>query len=204
MGGWVVLAALTPPGGSVSAQISRDEGRSWRLHKQIWGPEGPDGCAPPCVAAASYSSMALLGDGPQGARQCTICLFVFLFLFFFWGGAVLSIWTHPSPASGSTQLPLYPSQALPPPINLPPSSPIARLTPPSPHRPSCCQVRSACCSCGTTSRWLCSRASPPSPPSRRERGELLSGQRCSSCWLQEPEPPPPPLPPPPPSVTASG
>jgi hypothetical protein len=41
-------------------KVSRDGGKSWKQHVQVWGATA--GCAPPCVPAASYSSMALLGD----------------------------------------------------------------------------------------------------------------------------------------------
>lgn len=39
---------------------SDDGGRTWRDHSTIWGPKA--GCDKPCVPAASYSSMSILGD----------------------------------------------------------------------------------------------------------------------------------------------
>ena len=42
---------------------SDDHGKSWVRHAQIWGPDA--GCAPPCVAAASYSSLAVLGEDAE-------------------------------------------------------------------------------------------------------------------------------------------
>lgn len=45
---------------TMDIKVSRDGGKSWKQHVQVWGATA--GCAPPCVPAASYSSMALLGD----------------------------------------------------------------------------------------------------------------------------------------------
>ena len=42
---------------------SDDHGKTWVQHAQIWGPNA--GCAPPCVAAASYSSLAVLGEDAE-------------------------------------------------------------------------------------------------------------------------------------------
>ena len=47
-------------------KVSADGGQSWAPHAQIWGDEASaGGCTPPCVPAASYSSMAVLGEGPE-------------------------------------------------------------------------------------------------------------------------------------------
>jgi len=42
-------------------KVSSDGGASWQDHKVIWG-EGVAGCVGKCVPAASYSSMAVLGN----------------------------------------------------------------------------------------------------------------------------------------------
>jgi hypothetical protein len=47
----------------MNIKVSEDDGKSWAQHTQVWGPLA--GCAPPCVAAASYSSLAVLGDEPD-------------------------------------------------------------------------------------------------------------------------------------------
>ena len=44
----------------MNIKVSEDEGQSWQQHATIWGPG--HGCDHPCVPAASYSSMAVLGD----------------------------------------------------------------------------------------------------------------------------------------------
>eukprot|EP00966_Prymnesium_polylepis_P258549 5972083-Prymnesium_polylepis.1 len=44
----------------MNIKVSDDEGVTWQQHTTIWGPG--HGCDPPCVPAASYSSMASLGD----------------------------------------------------------------------------------------------------------------------------------------------
>ena len=36
---------------------------AFNTQAQLWGPEA--GCAPPCVPAASYSSMVVLGEGGE-------------------------------------------------------------------------------------------------------------------------------------------
>lgn len=47
----------------MNIKVSDDEGATWKQHTTIWGPG--HGCDPPCVPAASYSSMAVLDDGPD-------------------------------------------------------------------------------------------------------------------------------------------
>jgi sialidase-1 len=44
-----------------NVKVSSDGGKSWQQHVQLWGPEA--GCKKPCVPAASYSSMQVLGEG---------------------------------------------------------------------------------------------------------------------------------------------
>jgi len=44
----------------MTVKVSADSGQSWAPYTQIWGPK--NGCVPPCVPAASYSSLAVLGD----------------------------------------------------------------------------------------------------------------------------------------------
>ena len=44
----------------MNVKVSEDDGASWRQHAQLWGPDA--GCTHPCVPAASYSSLAVLGD----------------------------------------------------------------------------------------------------------------------------------------------
>ena len=46
---------------TMNIKISKDQGHTWRQHTQIWG-EQAGNCRPPCVPAASYSSMALVGQ----------------------------------------------------------------------------------------------------------------------------------------------
>ena len=43
--------------------VSEDDGATWRLHAHVWGRQA--GCAPPCVPAAGYSSLAVLGESPD-------------------------------------------------------------------------------------------------------------------------------------------
>ena len=57
-------------------KVSRTGGRTWEQHARIWGPGA--GCEPPCVPAASYSSMAVLGEAQDSAvglfymRKCVL------------------------------------------------------------------------------------------------------------------------------------
>ena len=44
----------------MSIKVSDDDGKTWAHHTQIWGPQS--GCPAPCVPAASYSSLAVLGE----------------------------------------------------------------------------------------------------------------------------------------------
>jgi sialidase-1 len=44
----------------MNIKVSDDDGKTWNQHATIWGPG--HGCDKPCVPAASYSSMAVLGD----------------------------------------------------------------------------------------------------------------------------------------------
>jgi sialidase-1 len=44
----------------MNVKASEDGGQTWRQHTQLWGVSA--GCEPPCVPAASYSSMSVLGD----------------------------------------------------------------------------------------------------------------------------------------------
>jgi hypothetical protein len=45
----------------MAVKVSDDGGRTWAPHARLWGADA--GCDPPCVPAASYSSMAVLGEG---------------------------------------------------------------------------------------------------------------------------------------------
>lgn len=60
-----------PPDGlfrnDMNVKVSTDGGHTWEQHSKIWGPGA--GCDPPCVPAASYSSMALLGPGAEGVEE---------------------------------------------------------------------------------------------------------------------------------------
>jgi sialidase-1 len=44
----------------MNIKVSSDGGKSWQQHVQLWGRDA--GCEPPCVPAASYSSMTVLSD----------------------------------------------------------------------------------------------------------------------------------------------
>ena len=46
----------------MNVKVSADGGKTWRQHAQVWGPD--HGCAPPCVPAAGYSSLVVMGDEP--------------------------------------------------------------------------------------------------------------------------------------------
>ena len=46
----------------MSVKVSDDGGETWKEHAQVWGDHS--GCAPPCVPAAGYSSLAVLGEEP--------------------------------------------------------------------------------------------------------------------------------------------
>ena len=48
----------------MNIKVSDDGGRTWQQHVQLWGADAGN-CVPPCVPAASYSSLAVLGDGAQ-------------------------------------------------------------------------------------------------------------------------------------------
>ena len=46
----------------MNVKVSADGGKTWRQHAQVWGPD--HGCAPPCLPAAGYSSLVVMGDEP--------------------------------------------------------------------------------------------------------------------------------------------
>lgn len=64
--GKLYYAHPDPPHGVLrevmDVHVSADGGASWQPHTQVWGPEA--GCVPPCVPAAGYSSLVVLGDTP--------------------------------------------------------------------------------------------------------------------------------------------